>query len=312
MSVEQSTAIEVHGLRKSFGDIRAVDDVDFAVSNGSLFAFVGRNGAGKSTTIGCLTTVVRPDAGEATIGGARVGRDDAAIRRHIGVVFQTSMLDASLTVRENLALRAGLYGMTASEALARTDELAELVGLETLATRRYGTLSGGERRRVDIARALLHHPALLFLDEPTAGLDPLSREQVWAAIDSLRAGEGLTVFLTTHYLEETDRADRVCIIDEGRVLVDDTPSQLRRSHSVSRLSLVVADAPGALAQMRARGFGDRGAAVADGRVVVTVADAAEARAVLRMLGDDVLDFEFRHGSMDDVFLAVTGRAAGDA
>ncbi|MGN6272833.1 MAG: ABC transporter ATP-binding protein [Protaetiibacter sp.] len=302
----------MHGLRKSFGEIRAVDDVDFTVPNGSLFAFVGRNGAGKSTTIGCLTTVVRPDGGEATIGGARVGRDDARIRRHIGVVFQTSMLDASLTVRENLVLRAGLYGMTASDALARTDELAELVGLETLATRRYGTLSGGERRRVDIARALLHHPAVLFLDEPTAGLDPRSREQVWAAIDSLRAGEGLTVFLTTHYLEETDRADRVCIIDEGRVLVDDTPSQLRRSHSASRLSLVAADAPRALARIRARGLGDRGVDAADGRIIVTVADAAEARAVLDLLGDDVLDFEFRHGSMDDVFLAVTGRTAGDA
>lgn len=304
----RAEAVVVRGLVKDFGPVHAVRDVDLSVAEGSLFAFVGRNGAGKSTTIGCLTTVMAPDAGELRVGGAAVGHDDALIRRRIGVVFQTSMLDAALTVAENLRLRARLYGMGRDEARTRSEELARLVEVEPLLGRRYGTLSGGERRRVDIVRALLHRPSVLFLDEPTAGLDPRSREQVWAAIDGLRGGDGLTVFLTTHYLEETERADRVCIIDEGRVLVDDTPDALRRRFSSSRLDIVAADPPTTLTRIRGT-IGDVEATIDGGAVSLAIADARAARAVLSTLGDEVLDFEFRHGSMDDVFLAVTGRGA---
>lgn len=299
-------SLEVLGLRKSFGRVHAVRDVSFTVPTGSLFAFVGRNGAGKSTTIGCLITTIAPDAGRLTVDGAQVGSDDAVIRQRIGVVFQESLLDATLTVRENLVSRAAAYRLPTTVVAERIAELAALVDLDDLLDRRYGRLSGGQRRRVDIARALVHRPSVLFLDEPTAGLDPQSRDHVWNAIAQLRGDDGLTVFLTTHYLEETERADRVCIIDEGRVLVEGTPAELRRAHSSSLLTVTVADRGTVETRVRRAG-GTPGGVLAGGELSVAVPDAAIARAVLAALGDDVIDFEFRHGTMDDVFLAVTGR-----
>ncbi len=296
--------ITVRDLRKSYGRVQAVRGVSFEVPTGSLFAFLGRNGAGKSTTIGCLTTTVAPDAGELAIDGDRVGHDDAVLRRRIGVVFQDSVLDDRLTVRENLALRAAFYGLSGASREVRIGELVDLLQLEDFASRRYDRLSGGQRRRVDIARALLHQPDVLFLDEPTAGLDPQSREQLWRAVRTLRDEQGLTVFLTTHYMEETERADRVCIIEEGRIVAEGTPAELRRDHSSSVLS-VTAD-PRVDSRIAALG----GAPTRVGGMLrIAVPDAGVARAILADLGDEVRDFEFRHGTMDDVFLALTGRPA---
>lgn len=284
MTTRTSAPTVVRGLTKRYGDVTAVDDVSFEVPAGSVVAFLGTNGAGKSTTIGALTTVISPDAGSLEVAGHDVRTEGDAVRRAIGVVFQDSLLDGGMTVRENLTVRARPYLGTTSAIRERIDRLEEIIDLREFIDRRYGRLSGGQRRRADIARALLHDPEIVFLDEPTTGLDPASRQMVWHTIDELRERVNLTVFLTTHYLEETEQADRVCIIDRGRVVADGTPSQLRSTYSSSVLSLVTAA----------------------GTEQLTVADASEARRILADRGDAVLDFEFRHGRMDDVFLALTG------
>ncbi|HXR44570.1 MAG TPA: ABC transporter ATP-binding protein [Pseudolysinimonas sp.] len=295
-------SIEVRELRKSYGSVHAVQGISLSVASGSVFAFLGTNGAGKSTTISCITTVLKPDSGEITVDGARVGRDDAQIRRRIGVVFQTSLLDDLLTVRENLETRARFYGISAASARSRVGELAELIQLGTFLDRRYGQLSGGQRRRADIARALVHDPAVLFLDEPTTGLDPQSREQVWEAVHALRQEQGTTVFLTTHYMAETEEAADVCIIDAGRIVAQGSPAQLRRQYSSSVLTVRVRDA--ALLAEVAKQAGVVPAA--DGDVwTVPVASAAQARDIMDGLGTALDDFEFRHGTMDDVFLKLT-------
>jgi multidrug/hemolysin transport system ATP-binding protein len=299
-------AVEVTRLTKRFGDLTAVDALSLSVPDASVFAFVGRNGAGKSTTINCLTTILQADAGEARVVGFDVNRDASAVRARIGVVFQESVLDPALTARENLRIRARLSQMDRREADLRITELAALIDIGEFLDRRYKTLSGGQRRRVDIARALLHRPDVLFLDEPTAGLDPASRASVWSTIQELRHQGGLTVFLTTHYLEETEEADEVCIIDRGRVVAEGTPAQLRERHSRSILTVTSADPEGLIALASTHGA----PATLEGDVVaVPVDDAHAALTILAAHGDSVVDFEFRHGSMDDVFLAVTGHEA---
>lgn len=279
----------VRGLTKRYGDVTAVDDVSFEVPPGDVFGFLGTNGAGKSTTIGALTTVIEPDAGTISVAGHDVRTEGDAVRRSIGVVFQDSLLDAALTVRENLTVRARPYLGSTALIRERIESLTDLIDLGGFLDRRYGRLSGGQRRRADIARALLHDPEIVFLDEPTTGLDPASRQAMWHTIHELRERVGLTVFLTTHYLEETEEADRVCIIDRGRIIAEGTPDDLRARYSSSILTLVTAA----------------------GTERLSVADAAEARGILAARGDGILDFEFRHGRMDDVFLALTGRAAGE-
>lgn len=299
-----AAAIEVSALTKRYEGVLAVDDISFEVAVGSVFAFLGTNGAGKSTTIGCVTTVLPFEAGEIAVDGHDVRRDAEPVRRQIGVVFQDSVLDAGLTARENLATRARFYTDDRGRIGERIAELSGLIGLDQLLDRRYGTLSGGQRRRVDIARALLHSPSILFLDEPTAGLDPASRAIVWSTIHDLRDRHGLTVFLTTHYMEETEEADLVSIIDEGRIIAQGTPAELRAKHSHSILTVTSRDREGLgkLAAASGLAFADRG-----DTVELRVPDAQVARRLLADHGDDVLDFEFRHGRMDDVFLALTGR-----
>ena len=245
------------------------------------------------------------DDGAVSVAGYNVRGGGAGVRKSIGVVFQDSVLDPILTGRENLRSRARFYSADTAANNARIEELSRLVGLGEFLDRRYATYSGGERRRVDIARALLHSPSILFLDEPTAGLDPASRAVVWGTIHELRENHGLTVFLTTHYMEETEEADRVCIIEKGRIIADGTPTTLRAQYSSSILSITSAD-PAALLEYAAA----EGLAVAetDGAVIRLRVDRADAaRRILAERGDEVLDFEFRHGTMDDVFLALTGR-----
>lgn len=298
-------AIEVSNLVKTYRTVRAVDDVSFDVADGSVFAFLGSNGAGKSTTIACLTTLKTFDSGTVRVAGVDVRAHGAQVRGAIGVVFQDSLMDDGLTVRENLRFRAHLMHLDRTAATSRLAELSDLIELGEFLDRPYGRLSGGQRRRADIARALIHDPLILFLDEPTAGLDPASRAAVWRTVQSLRVQHGLTVFLTTHYMEETEEADDVCIIDAGRIVAHGTPTQLRAQYSSSILTITSSQPADLVALAGAEGLR---AQDASGVVTMPVPDSATAQAILARHGASVRDFEFRHGRMDDVFLAVTGRA----
>ncbi|WP_345467667.1 ABC transporter ATP-binding protein [Paeniglutamicibacter antarcticus] len=288
-------------LNKKYGKFVAVKDLSFSVQSGSVFAFIGSNGAGKSTAIGCITTTLAPTSGEIRVAGYDVAKDAHAVRAAIGAVFQASLLDPLLTVKENLVLRAGFYGLTRKEALSRIERLAELVNLKSFLNRRHGVLSGGEKRRADIARALIHNPSIVFLDEPTGGLDPQSREHIWAAIEELRATQGTTVFLTTHYMEETERANNVCILDKGEIVAQGTPSELRARHSSSVLTVRTSQPTAVLEECRLRGLES---SLDDHDILIPVSSSAQALELLTALDTD--DFEYRHGTMNDVFLAVTG------
>jgi len=294
----------VEHLTKSFGSVRAVDDLSFCVDPGSVFAFLGTNGAGKSTTISCLTTTVKPDAGRILVNGRVVGRDDEVIKSDIGVVFQASVLDPLLTPLENLALRARFYGM--ANPTNMIDELVALLDLDAFADRRYGLLSGGEKRRTDIARALLHSPSILFLDEPTAGLDPQSRMKVWSTVSNLRETLGLTVFLTTHYMDETENAHDVLVIDKGRQVAVGTPMELRARFASSQLTLRVnyAAKVARYLSFRRRPFSH---GVDADQLIVDVESAAQALQILKDTEECLIDFELRHGSMDQVFLRLTDK-----
>ncbi|MBC9943713.1 ABC transporter ATP-binding protein [Leucobacter sp. cx-328] len=297
--------IQVEHLTKRFKAFTALDDLSFEVAENSLYAFLGTNGAGKSTAISCMTTLLGFDSGTITVDGLRVGADDHKIRDRIGVVFQKSCLDPLLTVEENLRLRAKFYGVPD----ARIDELAELVGLGEFLKRRYGVLSGGQKRRADIARALMNTPRVLFLDEPTAGLDPQSRDQVWRVIKRLRTDFGLTVVLTTHYMHETEAADHALIIDRGRVLVEGSPMELRAKYSQPELTLLPAaqtpDSQQTIQTVLERRLGEPRWKQKGGSFVTPVPDSATALEILNELDGKVSDFQVTQGSMEDVFLHFT-------
>ncbi len=285
-----SPILKVRDLVKRYGDTVAVDGLIFDVSQGEIFAFLGENGAGKTTTISCLIGVDQPTSGEIELQGGQVDSEK------LGVVFQQSVLDPLLSAKENLETRGQLYPGVGKQRVA---QLIEQIGMEGFADRRYGVLSGGEKRRTDIARALLHSPDILFLDEPTAGLDPRSRRQVWDTINSLRNDVGLTVFLTTHYMEETELADSVLIIDRGKEVASGTPMELRARYTTTELTLRTNDPTHLgkeLAHLSPEIDGDR--------LRIKLENGLEAASLATEL-DGVLDVEIRHGSMDDVFLAVT-------
>ena len=294
--------IDVKNLTVTYGSFVAVDSISFSVDKGSLFAFLGPNGAGKSTTISVVTTLKSSAHGEVVYSiidddPRLVGHHDTEIRSRIGVVFQDSLLDRALSVKTNLTTRADLYG------LGGVEELAHTLQFEDILTRKYATLSGGQRRRVDIARALLPSPEILFLDEPTTGLDPQSRNLVWETLEALRRDRGLTIFLTTHYMEEAERADKVTIIDHGRIIAEGTPGDLRAQHSRTRMRLT---GPACLAENLTRmGFDVEGS---QGRLELAIDSSAQAKLILRDLGEMIEDFEVIHGTMDDVFLALSGTA----
>ena len=235
--------IEVSGLKKSYGNVRAVKGIDFSVDRGTLFAFLGPNGAGKSTTIDMVCTLLAPDFGKVVIDGFMLGKDDAAIRGIIGVVFQGHVLDPLLTVRENLLTRARFYGITGGRAREAANAAAVAAGAAEFADRRYGKLSGGQKRRADIARALVNTPKILFLDEPTTGLDPKTKGDVWRTITELQRETGMTVFLTTHYMEEA-AADYITIVDNGEIAVHGTPYELEKRYSTDTMRLKPKDRKG--------------------------------------------------------------------
>ena len=294
--------IEINHLSKTFGEIRAVDNVSFSVRKGSLFAFLGVNGAGKSTTISMLCSQIRPDSGEIVIDGEKQDGTSVDVKRKIGVVFQSSVLDKTLTVADNLSLRAALYGITGEAYKKRLTELDGLLGINELLKRPVGKLSGGQRRRADIARALLHKPKILILDEPTKGLDPQTRKTVWEAVERLRKETGLTVFLTTHYMEEAAVADEVVIIDKGVIVAKGTPIELKNRYTGDFITIY------GTSKHKIEELGLPYEA-GSGGYRIQVKNTAEATSLIVKHPDLFVDYEVEKGKMDDVFLAVTGKRA---
>lgn len=292
--------IEINGLNKSFGDVKAVRDLSFHVQKGELFAFLGVNGAGKSTTISIMCGQLRKDSGSVVICGENIEHGLDEITRKLGVVFQNSVLDKSLSVRDNLRSRAALYGITGKKFKSRLSELAAMLDFETILDRTVGKLSGGQRRRVDIARALLHKPEILILDEPTTGLDPQTRKLLWDVVSDLRKSEKMTVFLTTHYMEEAADADYVVILDSGMIAAEGTPLELKNAYTGDFITLYGAD------KSAIDPLGLPCEALRDA-VRISVPNTAEATRLIVGHPELFTDYEVTKGKMDDVFLAVTGK-----
>ena len=292
--------MEISHLYKSFGEVKAVHDLNFCVKKGELFAFLGVNGAGKSTTINIMCGELRKDSGSVRICGADLDREPDSIRRKLGVVFQGSALDKDLSVRDNLRSRAALYGIHGKAFEKRLEELTELLDFADLLKRPLGKLSGGQRRRIDIARALLHEPEILILDEPTTGLDPQTRTNLWQVIGRLRREQGMTVFLTTHYMEEAADADYVVIIDHGRIAAEGTPLTLKNTYTGDFITLY------GITEEQVKTLGASYESIRDAYRVF-VKDTAAATELILRYPEIFRDYEITKGKMDDVFLAVTGK-----
>ena len=293
--------ISIEHLNKHFDEVKAVQDLSFCVKTGELFAFLGINGAGKSTTINIICGQLSKNSGHVEIDGADLDRDPDRIKRDLGVVFQNSVLDAALSVYDNLESRAALYGILGQDFKKRLSELSALLGFEDLLKRPVGKLSGGQRRRIDIARALLHKPKILILDEPTTGLDPQTRKTIWNIIDRLRSQENLTVFLTTHYMEEAAEADYVVIIDSGKIVAKGTPLQLKNTYTGDFITLY------SVSEEAVKTLGVAYKPLRDA-YRLAVPDTAAATALIVKHPEVFKDYEITKGKMDDVFLAVTGKA----
>lgn len=298
--------IRVKGLKKYFKEVKAVDDIGFSVERGELFGFLGVNGAGKSTTINMLCTLFLPTAGEIEICGFRVGREDAKIRERIGVVWQNNCLDEKLTVKENLYIRGALYGLEAKVLKENIDRVCDRLKLEDVYTRRYNRLSGGQKRRCEIAAALVNTPDVLFLDEPTTGLDPATRQLVWKSMDQLRKEDGMTIFLTTHYMEEAARAKHIAIIDGGKMKEFGTPFELKERYAKDKLRLL--PNPGELEKLKQLVGAELKTEQGGNVVKLCLADSMEAFPILKRVEAHISGFELVQGSMDDVFLNVTGKS----
>lgn len=298
--------LKVENLKKNYGKVTAVDGISFAVPEGDLYAFLGPNGAGKSTTIHCICTLLAFDSGSIRLNSFIAGKQDGQIRNSIGVVFQESLLDNYLTVRENLAVRASMYGIKGAKLKTRLGEIMQSIDIAEFLDRRYGQLSGGQKRRADIARGMIHSPKMLFLDEPTTGLDPQTRARVWESVGKMQRDSGVTVFLTTHYMEEAARADRVAIMDHGKLIAEDTPANLRKKHSSHKLRLY--PKPGSVPELQniimKNGLT---ANLHDDRLTIRTNDSMAMLGLVQQARDFITDFELLRGSMDDVFLELTGR-----
>lgn len=299
--------IEVNNLKKSYGNVNAVKGISFYVEKGKLFAFLGPNGAGKSTTIDMICTFLKPDAGEVMVNGHRLGKQDHEIRKSIGVVFQDSLLDKQLTVEENLSCRGALYGLGGRRLAEAVHKAMSAVSVTEYAGRQYGKLSGGQRRRCDIARALIHTPQILFLDEPTTGLDPQTRKSVWETIRKLKEETGMTVFLTTHYMEEALDADYCLIIDDGRIAARGTPSYLRETYTSDRLIMTFPDAAASSAAVPALKEAGFTYTVRSEQIVVRLKNSFDALPLLQKYRELLTTFEVVHGTMDDAFIEITGK-----
>jgi len=290
----------IKNLKKSFGNVHAVQDISFCVKEGELFAFLGVNGAGKSTTINIMCSQLSKDNGYIEIGGKDLDKDADAIKGSLGVVFQNSILDGALSVYDNLESRAALYGITGVAFRKRLEELTQLLDFSAFLKRPVNKLSGGQRRRIDIARALLHNPRILILDEPTTGLDPQTRRLLWRVITQLRKENNLTVFLTTHYMEEAADADYVVILDNGKISAEGRPLTLKNAYAADFITLYGVDE--AHVQKMCNNYES-----VPGGYRLTVPNTAAATKLILQYPDVFSDYEITKGNMDDVFLAVTGK-----
>jgi len=305
-----SAVIEVKGLVKKYGDLEAVRGIDLTVEQGEVFGFLGPNGAGKTTTISILCTLLRPTAGDARVAGVGVSHDPAEVRRRIGLVFQDPSLDDQLTARENLELHGRIYGVPGALRRERIDELLAVVELADRANSLVKTFSGGMKRRLEIARGVLHHPQILFLDEPTLGLDPQTRKHIWDYLNSLRKREGVTLFMTTHYMDEAEFCDRIAIIDRGTIAALGSPAELKGRIGGDVITLAVADVPAAAREIKER-F-DIAPLAANGTLRIEVADGASfLPRLVRELSMPISTVSLSRPSLDDVFLKLTGKGIRD-
>lgn len=295
--------IEITDLKKSFKEVKAVDGVSFKVKEGELFAFLGVNGAGKSTTINIISGILQKDGGGVKVCGYDLDKDGDKIRNELGIVFQNSVLDKKMTVYDNLKSRAGLYGIYGKEFKTRLEEICELLDLKDILKRPLVKLSGGQKRRIDIARALFHNPKLLILDEPTTGLDPKTRITVWNVIEKLRKENGLTVFLTTHYMEEAATADYVVILDGGKKVAEGTPHELKSKYANDFIRFYNC-LDKAQSYFQTLGFAVKRK---NDYVEVELKKTSEVAALIKAKPEIFDDFEVLKGNMDNVFLKVTGK-----
>jgi ABC-2 type transport system ATP-binding protein len=309
--VSVPSTVEVRDLAKSYGDLEAVRGITFDVAPGETFGFLGPNGAGKSTTISMLCTLITPTGGSARVAGFDVAHNPLGVRRRIGLVFQDPTLDEYLTAIENLQFHAELYRMPRSRAETRIRAVLEMVGLWERRTGLVRTFSGGMKRRLEIARGLLHSPRVLFLDEPTVGLDPQTRVNIWDYIQKLRDQEAITIFLTTHYMDEAEYCDRIAIIDNGEIVVMDTPDALKAAVGEDRVQLRTADDDEARRQLRER-FGLEAVPTSEGLTFHVAAGEEFVPRLFHGLGVDIQAVSVARPTLDDVFMRHTGRTIRDA
>ena len=296
--------IEVDKLSKSYGSIQAVQDISFYVEKGDLFAFLGPNGAGKSTTIDIITTVLMPDKGTVIVDGLVLGKEDDKIRSSIGVVYQDNLLDRLLTVEENLFFRAGFYGFNKDRIRESVKNAILTTGIQDYAKQRYGKISGGQRRRADITRALINTPQILFLDEPTTGLDPQTRKNLWEVIRKLQRDREMTIFLTTHYMEEAAEADYVVVIDEGKIAARGTPFELKEKYTSDLLKLSFKDEIKGLSDLVDWGITYT---KAGDQIIIRLPHTTDALPILDRCRENLNGFEVLNGTMDDAFIGITGK-----
>jgi multidrug/hemolysin transport system ATP-binding protein len=296
--------IKVNKLTKHFGEVKAVDDISFTVKRGELFGYLGVNGAGKSTTINMLCTLYAPDGGEVEICGNKLGKDNNAIRSKLGVVFQNNTMDALLTVKQNLLSRAYLYEKDINIVKKNLDMVCDTLDIGSILDRQYRKLSGGQKRRCEIARAIMNQPEILFLDEPTTGLDPQSRRMVWRSVERLRTEYNMTIFLTTHYMEEAARAHHIAIIDSGKIVAYGTPSKLKETYASDRIRVFSDnyDKVIEIAEKFHMTYKEK-----SNHITITIPDTLSAIPVLNELSPYMSSFEVVQGTMDDVFLNITGK-----
>jgi ABC-2 type transport system ATP-binding protein len=305
------TAIEVRGLVKNYDEVQAVRGVDFEVAAGEVFGFLGPNGAGKTTTINMLCTLVKPTAGSASVAGHDVVHERDDVRRNIGLVFQDPTLDSYLTAVQNLRLHAELYGLPRDVVAPRMQQVLEMVGLWERKNSPVGTFSGGMRRRLEIARGMMHSPRVLFLDEPTIGLDPQTRRSIWSYIAELKEREEITIFMTTHYMDEAEWCDRIAIMDNGQIVALDAPDTLKAQVGTDRVMIHTDDDNGAIAALQAR-FGIE-ARMAEGAVTFGVPGGEEfVPRLFAELGVPIKAVNVSRPTLDDVFMSYTGTTIRDA
>ena len=296
--------IEVRQLQKSYKDVKAVNGIDFYVEEGELFAFLGLNGVGKSTTIDMLCTFLKPDRGSIKINNYEVGKDDEKIKSLVGVVFQESVLDELLTVKENLITRSKLYNMSKDEFNKNLEEIADITGIREIINRQYRKLSGGQRRRVDIARALINKPKILFLDEPTTGLDPKTRKNVWDMIRTLQKDNNMTVFLTTHYMEEASKADYIVVMDKGVIAAKGTTDELKEKYAKDKMIIYFDDEKSDFIENYLK-ENNYEFFIQNNNITIEINTTLDSIKIIDDCRIYINSFEVIKGSMDDVFLNIT-------